>query len=247
MNIYNTSNTSGNTYPTNATFTNLGATNLEVLSSFSIAGAQKGDILICEDTTNDIGALELGPQNYVLVSDKNNSDLPLWDDSVTLNIGQFNELKLVGVNAGDLLAGSGANQIGRLPLGLANQVLFSNGTELGWQYLSDLNNSIYIAGPLTIPTSTATIWSSSAINVIVNREYKITFNAQLTLTALTQITCEISGIFARNGTYSANGDLNVMFVYLATATGPLPLEIRASVTAGNTASLQTITITVEEF
>lgn len=248
MNIYNNSTIGTNTYPTNATFTSVETTSLQIDSTFIIQGAQKGGILVCEDNNNDIGQIDIGLQNMVLASDANNTGLPIWTNSVTLNTGTFNGLNLVGVANGDLLVGSGTNSIGRLPIGLDDQVLFSNGTTVGWQSLSALNNYLFFAGSGgNIPTSTGVIYTNSSIGLTANRRYKISVAGQLTTTALVQLTVSIPSIFARNGTYDGDGDVSIMFIYIPASTGALTLQISGQVTPGNTATLSQTYITVEEF
>jgi hypothetical protein len=242
MNIYNSSNLNSNN-----NFGDLQVGNLDITGGLTINGASRGDILICENNTNDIGGLELGLQDMVLCSDRNNTGIPIWRNNITLNTLNCNDININGVQVGDLLVGGAQSAIARLPVGLDNQVLFSNGAQLGWQSLSVLNNSIYVNGPLSLPETTQVIYTNNTINVISGRDYKITLNAQITLTDLVQLSFNVNNIFSRNGTYNSNGDVNIMFIYQALSTGALTLTLSGQVTPTESATLTALTITVEEF
>jgi hypothetical protein len=244
MNIYNSSTFGSNSLPANVTFTNVQAGEVQISGGLAIQGASRGDILICENTTSDIGGLELGPQNYVLQA---GATLPQWTNSINLNTATLNGLNLVGVQAEDLIVGSGGGNIGRLPIGAANQVLFSNGTEIGWQNLNALNQAYYSFGTSGNISDTTTVLYSTTKNVIAGRRYRLTLNGQLTMIALTQITFEIPGVIGRNGTYSASGDVNVIIIWTANTTGSITLRVAGETTTGNTASLVAVNILCEEF
>lgn len=248
MNIYNNS-TAGTTasYPQNATFSTIETGTLQIDSTFIIQGATKGGLLVCEDNTNDIGQINLGDKNFLLASDKTATDLPVWVNDITINKITSNLYNYVGITTGDLLVGEATGNLGRLPAGTADQVLFSDGTNLGWQSLTALNKFLQPTGTFTLNDSPTTAYTDNSLAVTAGRRYRIIFNCQINLTALTQLSFTLTGYHSRNGTYTATGDACAVFIFSVVSDGFLPIVVSGQASPGSTSVLSELSITLEEF
>ena len=235
MNIYNDSQaTSSANYPTSATFTNIETTNAIIHNSLAIDGLAKGSILIGEDNTNDVGALLLGLDKMVLCADTA-SGLPQWRNNITLDYIETNQIKIPTVIGGDLLVGQNSNFLARLPCGANNQVLYSNGTELGWQNKTAGNQYFYFPGSTgNISTVYGVIVGGNGFNLTAGRQYKMTVSANIVTTAQANFLLFLGGTQITNFSYFTNADMSRTFLYTATGSGAINIELYGlSSAAGN--------------
>lgn len=248
MNIYNNSTIGNNTYPTNAVFTGIETSTLQVDSTFIIQGAQKGGILVCEDNNNDIGEINLGTQNMALVSDKNNTGLPIWTDSVTLNSATLNGLNLNGVLTGDLLVGSGGGAVGRLPIGTADYALFSNGSTVGWQSLTALNQYLTFAGSANnILQASNPIASSSSMTVTNGRRYKIHITGNLITSVPVSLSYSIAASVIETITFTGSNAVAITHIFTAASTGNLLVTLAGFTGVVTLATILNIKFIMSEF
>jgi len=249
MNIYNDSQaTSATNYPPAPTFTTIDTQNILVRNGLEITGATKGGILMCEDNLNNIGELVLGPQDYVMASDKLNSGLPIWTNALTLNAITTNQIKIPTVVQGDLLVGQNTNYLGRLPRGAVDTVLFSDGANLGWLPRSAGNSYYTNAGTANnIPVNVVgLIFNAIALDVFIGKRYKITVNARVLSQANTSFSLTFNGFAVSVFNYLWDNDMSRVFIYTAIATGFVQIQLTGSTNIVNSSILDFI-ITSEEF
>ena len=101
-------------------------------SGLTINGSTKGQILIIDDTNGSVDGLDLGSNNDVLVANPTNNGLPGYTNSLNINTLTCNDLKINGVQTGDLLVGVTNNFIDKLPIGISGNLLTSDGTNPVW-------------------------------------------------------------------------------------------------------------------
>lgn len=243
MNIYNDSN-STTQYPANPIFQSI------YTDGLSIKNLQKGSILFGENNTEDVGALVLGPQDYVLQSDAANTGIPIWKNTVKLDYAEMNDLKLTGLVKGDLLVGGDDFPfVSRLPCGTNNQILYSNGVELGWQDKTVGNHYFYFAGGSNnISNVLGPVVGGNGFSLTSGRLYKMTLSAQLdsaveTVHQLWLNSVQVPNLFFL---YDGRADMSKTFLYTAAASGALFIELRSATVSG-TASIFDFRLFAEEY
>lgn len=248
MNIYNDSqSTSTTSYPPAPTFTTVDTQNVIIRNGLQITGATKGGVLICENTSNDIGELVLGPQDFVMASDLNNTGLPIWRNNLILNEITTNQIKIPGVVQGDLLVGQNTNYLGRLPIGSNDQVLFSNGTNIGWLSPNARNSYYYNAGTNNnVPFNViGIVFNSTTLNLIIGKRYKITVSARISSLADTNFDLAFNGTSVAIFNYLFNNDMARTFLYTATTVNVI-INLNGQTNNANS-SIYDFLITAEEF
>ena len=235
MNIYNDSQFSSQaSYPTTASFQNINTENIVISNSLSINGAQKGQILICEDNTNDIGGLDLGDQDFILCSDKNNTDLPIWRNDITVNKITTNLISNIGVQPGDLLVGDQITptNIARLPIGPNGYILFSNGVEPGWQSLQSLYSSFYFPGSLNnVSNVLSIIVGGNGLSLTAGQQYLATVSARVVLSGTAAFTLKLSSTPITTFNYSGSSDMSRSFLFTSPSAGAILIEVEGLTTS----------------
>jgi hypothetical protein len=228
MNIYFDSSIGGSqTLPPNSSFVNLETNELIVHSGIAIDGLNKGSILICENNTNDIGQLLLGPDNYIL-SSNTTTDLPEWRNYIkSLDYIETNNIKIPSLQQGDILLGLNTQFLGRLPANQPNSYLHSDGGgAVGWQSASFNSQHLAIAGPTSIPQGLPVlVLSSNAFNLVIGRRYKFTVSAKINCNSVVVFNLGFSGVNQVNFGYSYSGDMHRTFLYTSAIDGPLLVEL----------------------
>lgn len=113
--FYSSTNLTGS-LPSTATFTSLETGGLV------LTGASHGDVLFI-GVSSQVEGLTIGPNNYVLVS---NGTEPAWSNTLVLNEVQTTELKIDGIQNGDIIIGQSDTSFARLPIGALGNVLTVN-------------------------------------------------------------------------------------------------------------------------
>lgn len=239
MNIYNDSSTSNSaSYPTSPNFTNIDTQNILIHNSLAISGLLKGQILIGEDNLNDVGGLNIGDQDMILCSDKNNSGLPEWRNDITVNKITTNLINNVGVVRGDLLVGDiTAGNIARLPIGANGYQLYSNGTECGWQNPLDNYQYFYFAGSAAnVNTILNPIVGGNGFNLTNGQRYLATVSARIVAAQPSEYVLKLEGSPITIFNYDGNSDMSRTFLFTSGSAGAILIEVDGLTTAG-TASL----------
>jgi len=245
MNIYNDTQGAQSSYPTNPIFNSVQITN-----SLTLNGLSKGDLLFVQDNTNDVAGLAVGDQDMVLTSDKNNSGIPEWKDTLKLNVVELNDLKITGLVQGDILCGGATVPfISRLPVGADNQILYSNGTEIGWQSKNVGKHAFYYAGSANnISSVLAPSVGGNGFSLTSGRLYKMTVSAQIdsaveTVHQLWLNSLQVPELFFL---YDGNADMAKTFLYTSPIDGALFIELRSAAASG-TASIYDFRMFAEEY
>lgn len=235
MNIYNDSSYSNlPTYPTQINATDIETTNLIVNNSLSLNNLQKGQILIGEDSSSDVGFLDLGLNNNVLCADTT-SGLPQWRNFLTVENITTDEIFIPNLIKGDILTCAVNGSVARLPVGANETVLYSNGTECGWLPRNYQNAYNYIAGSLNnISVTPATIIGVNHGSFINGLRYRISFNARILAYTDTILQVYINGVLQNDigMTYLCQGDVSRSFIWTSNFSGAINFEIYGSCSSG---------------
>lgn len=250
MNIYNNSTAGASiSYPQTSTFSDITTSTIEITTGLNIQNAQKGGLLCCEDNSGNIGQINLGPQNYVFISNLAGSNLPEWSNQINVNDITTNLITYNGTTRGDLLVCEATSNVGRLPIGPSNTVLYSNGLDVGWQSINSSHYFLSVPSLIIGPTY-ARLYGVATMPTISGRRYRLCFSGQIGLAALTQLDVKLpsEGGAQRLGTYQASGDISMFMIFTSIYTGFLNVEIWAQTTSPTTPSNFTYGLfTLEEF
>lgn len=247
MNIYNNSQAqSESNYPPQITSTTIDTQDIIVRNGLQITGATKGDLLICEDNSNNIGGLQLGPNNYVLQADSA-SGLPIWRNFINVNEVQTVSLKIPGIVQGDLLVGQNTEFLGRLPCGANDTVLFSDGGQLGWLPRSAGNSYVGVPGPTAIPLNTASnIISIFGLDLSAGKRFKLTVSGNVDSSANTNFVLSLNGSQIAGFSYVFNADMHRTIIYTAPVSGAVSVVVSAFSNTINS-NLNNFLIVAEQF
>lgn len=249
MNIYNDSNAVSQTsYPTNPIFTNIDTQDVIIRNNLQITGASLGGLIMCEDNLNNIGELVLGPQDFILASDKNNTSLPIWRNNISLNEIQTNQLKIPTIVQGDLLVGQNTNYLGRLPCGAFDTVLYSDGSNLGWLSTTSGNTFYNNAGvPNNITLNVlSVIYSVSALDFIAGKRYRINISGRVASQGTTGFILTFNGATIAVFNYIYDNDMSRTVIYNPAITGSVTLELQGLTNIVNS-SIFDFCVTSEQF
>lgn len=209
-----------------------------------IPNSHKGDILFIGDS-NTVEGLLIGNQDDVLCSDKDNTGLPIYKNDLNLNTVTCNDIKINGLQTGDLIVGITNNFVDRLAIGPSGYILTSNGSQVQWNPISlPFNNAmLFVNGsgliygerasyglspaPITFTTST-TIFSLN-VTTVNTRNYKvsISFNNIISGGGQNSYSLNISGIgtFLTYVTANTSSQENIILPFNANATGNISISL----------------------
>lgn len=263
MNIYYDSNfASQSSVPADATFNSITSNDIIIPAS------NPGDVLFI-GPEKQIDGLAIGPNHYILES---NGSQPAWTNALDINSIKAVQYTIPGTVHGDLLTVNASNNLERVPIGAAGNILTSTGTEFAWQAL-DLPNPLNIQN-LTLTNGTLTLTNSvivdpnkqyfyvagtganinpsgstpisGSVNVVFGRNYKVHFWGKLINANPVSLTLYMNSVIISSITIAATGPASFVLMYVAPVTGSIPVEITGVASSGD-ASLLGSWFTIESW
>jgi hypothetical protein len=263
MNIYNDSNfASQSSLPADATFNSITS------NSITIPAGNEGDVLFLA-ADKEINGLAIGPNKYVMAS---NGTLPDWTNALDLNSVKAVQYNVPGAFHGDLFTVDGSQNLERLPIGAAGNILTSTGTEFAWQALDlpnplniqnltltngtlnlvnskiiGANNQFFFSNGGNITTTLSLILeNTTSINVQTGFTYKIHFWGKLVTSSNTNLQLSVNGGIVADVVCGTSTSASFLYMHGSGVTGNLPIRIFANTSSG-VGSLTGCWCTVEQY
>lgn len=260
--FYDSNYASQTSMPSDAVFNSMTSDNIIIPAS------TPGDVLFI-GPQKQIDGLAIGPNKYVLES---NGSQPAWTNALDINSIKATQYTIPGTFHGDLFTVNAFNNLERVPIGGAGNILTSTGTEYAWQPL-DLPNPLSIQN-LTLTNGTLTLANSvisdpnkqfaivdgvggnispagapvasANFNIVAGRLYKLHIWGKIINANPVSLTYYVNGALVNDTTYFASGGVSFVHLFVGASTGLMPVVINGVASSGS-ASLLTIWFTIESW
>ena len=263
MNIYYDSNfSSQSSMPTDVTFNSVTSNDIVIPAS------NPGDLLFI-GSAKQITGLAPGPNKYLLES---NGSAPAWTNALDINSIKAVQYTIPGTFHGDLFTVDSFNNLERVAIGMAGDILTCTGTEFAWQPLDfpnplSLQNITLTNGTLSLVNSvisdpnkqyffvagtggninpSGSIPVTGFVNVVTGRIYKIHFWGKLVSAVSVSLSLSLNGLTADTFTMAQTGPVSFVLIYAAPITGALSVAVSGVASSGS-ASLIGSWFTIESW